>query len=129
MGISPPKGILLYGPPGNSKTLLAKAVATESKLHFIAIKGPQLLNKWVGESEKALKDVFKRAREQAPSILFFDELDAIAGHRGADGSTSASGVGDRLLTQLLTELDGVIPLSKVIFIAATNRPDILVRSP
>jgi SpoVK/Ycf46/Vps4 family AAA+-type ATPase len=115
----------VYDFKGNSKTLLAKAVATESNLHFMAIKGPQLLNKWVGESEKAIRQVFLHARAASPTVLFFDEIDAIAGRRGSDGSSSTSGVNDRMLTQLLIELDGITPRNHIIFIAATNRPDIL----
>ena len=140
MGITPTKGILLYGPPGNSKTLLAKALARKSACRFLAIKGPQLFNKWVGESEKALREVFHQARSVAPCILFLDEVDAIGGKR--DGESSSSGVQDRLLTQLLIEMDGLDNLTgvsqkcpgvekvssvlpSVIIIAATNRPDIL----
>ncbi|EDO39006.1 predicted protein [Nematostella vectensis] len=122
LGIRPPRGILMYGPPGCSKTLIARALATESGLNFIAIKGPELFSKWVGESEKAVREVFLKARATAPSIVFFDELDAIAGQRN---STGGSDVNDRVLTQLLTELDGVETLKDVIFIAATNRPDMI----
>ena len=100
-------------------------MATESRMHFMAIKGPQLLNKWVGESEKAINEVFRRARFAAPTVIFFDEIDSIAGKRGSDGSSSSSGVGDRILTQLLTELDGINPRNQIVFIAATNRPDII----
>lgn len=124
MGIRPPKGLLLYGPPGCSKTLMAKALAGESEMNFIAVKGPELFSKWVGESEKALKEIFRKARRAAPSIVFFDEIDALAVRRGSssDGGTS---VGDRVLSQLLQELDGVHPLKRVVVVAATNRPDVL----
>ncbi|MEM1695514.1 MAG: CDC48 family AAA ATPase [Desulfurococcaceae archaeon] len=121
MGIEPPKGILLFGPPGTGKTLLAKAVATESGANFIAIRGPEVLSKWVGESEKAIRQIFRRARTVAPSIIFFDEIDSIAAVRGSD----PSGVIDRIVNQLLTELDGIQPLRRVVVIAATNRPDLL----
>lgn len=127
LGISPPKGVLLYGPPGCSKTLMAKAIATESGLNFFAIKGPEIFNKWVGESERAIKEIFRKARAASPSIVFFDEIDAIASKRGGiDGfSSSSTSVGDRVLTQLLTELDGVESLVNVTIVAATNRPDII----
>ncbi|MEI7961704.1 MAG: CDC48 family AAA ATPase [archaeon] len=122
MGISPPKGILLYGPPGTGKTLLAKAVATESEANFISIKGPELLSLWVGESEKGVRKIFKKARQVAPCIVFFDELDAVAPKRGTD---VGSNVTERMVNQLLTELDGVESLTNVVFIAATNRPDLI----
>jgi len=122
MGIHPPKGILLYGPPGTGKTLLAKAAANESSANFISVRGPQLLSKWVGESEKAVREVFKKARQVAPSILFLDELDAIAPIRGLEiGSKST----ERVVNQLLTELDGIETLRNVVVIAATNRPEIV----
>jgi len=123
MGIKPPKGILLFGPPGCGKTLLAKAVATESGANFIAIKGPEILSKWVGESEKAVREIFRRARQVAPAVVFFDELDAIAPARGYRHDTS--GVTDRIVNQLLAEMDGIVPLKNVFVIGATNRPDIL----
>ena len=123
LGIRPPRGILLYGPPGTGKTLLAKAVATESGSNFIAIRGPEILSKWVGESEKAIRQIFRRARQVAPAIIFFDELDAIAPARGYRHDTS--GVTDRIVNQLLTEMDGIEPLRNVVVIAATNRPDII----
>ncbi len=123
MGIEPPKGILLFGPPGTGKTLLAKAVATESGANFIAVRGPEILSKWVGESEKAVRKVFERARQVAPTVVFFDEIDAIAPARGY--RFDSSGVTDRIVNQLLTEMDGIIPLQNVVVIAATNRPDIL----
>ncbi|KNE57632.1 hypothetical protein AMAG_04497 [Allomyces macrogynus ATCC 38327] len=121
-GISPPKGILLYGPPGCSKTLIAKALANESRLNFLAVKGPELFSKWVGDSEKAVRQVFRKARAAAPSIIFFDEIDAIATRR-SDGDSSS--VSDRVLSQLLSELDGIEPLVNVTIVAATNRPDIM----
>ena len=121
MGTTPPKGILLYGPPGTGKTLLAKAAANESKANFISISGPQLLSKWIGESEKAIRETFKKAKQVAPAIIFFDELDALAPIRGMDSAR----VTDRVLNQLLTELDGLQTLKDVIVVAATNRPDIV----
>jgi len=121
MGIRPPKGVLLYGPPGCGKTLLAKAAATESGANFIAVKGPEILSKWVGESEKAIREIFKRARKAAPAIIFFDEIDAIAPVRGHD----VSGVTDRIVNQMLTEMDGIEALRGVVVIGATNRPDLL----
>ncbi len=122
MGIKPPKGVLLYGPPGTGKTLLAKAVANESSSNFISIRGPQLLSKWLGESEKSIRDIFKKARQVAPCILFFDELDAIAPIRGMEMGSKAS---ERVVNQLLTELDGIESLKSVVVIAATNRPEIV----
>ena len=120
---SPPKGILLYGPPGTGKTLIAKAAANESEANFISIKGPELLSKWVGESEKGVREVFRKARQAAPCIIFFDEIDAIAPRRGGDFGDSH--VTERLISQLLTELDGLEILTNVVVIAATNRPDII----
>jgi len=122
MGIRPLKGILLYGPPGTGKTLLAKAVATESNANFIAIHGPEILSKWVGESEKTLREIFRKARQAAPCIIFIDEIDAIAPKRGLGESTM---VMERLVDTLLTEMDGLKSLRGVVVIAATNRPDIL----
>ena len=121
MGINPPKGILLYGPPGTGKTLLAKAVATESEANFIGIRGPEVLSKWVGESEKNVREIFRKARQAAPTVVFIDEIDAIAPRRGSD----VNRVTDRLINQLLTEMDGIEENSGVVVIAATNRPDIL----
>jgi len=118
----PPKGILLYGPPGTGKTLLAKAVATESEANFVSIKGPELLSKWVGESEKGVRETFRRARQAAPCIIFFDEIDAIAPQRGSDAN---SHVTERVISQLLTELDGLEELRNVVVLAATNRLDII----
>ncbi len=122
LGVSPPRGILLYGPPGAGKTLLAKAIAHESEANFISVKGPELLSKWVGESEKAVREVFKKARQTAPTIIFFDEIDALAPRRGV---SSDSHVTERVVNQLLTEIDGLEQLSDVVIIGATNRPDIL----
>jgi transitional endoplasmic reticulum ATPase len=120
---TPPKGILLYGPPGTGKTLIAKAAANESEANFISIKGPELLSKWVGESEKGVREVFRKARQAAPCIIFFDEMDAIAPRRGGDfGDTHVT---ERVISQLLTELDGLEILTNVIVIGATNRPDII----
>eukprot|EP01137_Pigoraptor_chileana_P036959 Opistho-2@33358 len=124
MGVRPPKGILLYGPPGCSKTLMAKALATESGLNFIAVKGPQLFSKWVGESERAVREVFRKARAASPSIVFFDEIDSMAGAR-SDGGSSGGGVFDRVLSQLLSELDGIEARGHVTVVAATNRPDLI----
>jgi transitional endoplasmic reticulum ATPase len=118
-----PKGILLYGPPGTGKTLLAKAVANESEANFISIKGPELLSKWVGESEKGIREVFRKARQAAPCIIFFDEIDAIAPRRG--GEFGDSHVTERVISQLLTELDGLEELKGVTVITASNRPDII----
>ncbi|MBW2972005.1 CDC48 family AAA ATPase, partial [Candidatus Woesearchaeota archaeon] len=122
MGVSPPKGILLYGPPGTGKTMLAKAVANESEANFILIKGPELLSKWVGESEKAVRKIFEKARQTSPSIVFFDEVDSIAPRRGASGDNKVT---ERVVNQLLTEIDGLEELHNVVVIGATNRPDIL----
>ena len=124
MGIKAPKGILLYGPPGCSKTLMAKALATDGGLNFLAVKGPELYSKWVGESERAVREVFRKARAASPSIVFFDEIDALASKRSSD-SDSGGGVANRVLSQLLSELDGIEPLTNVTVVAATNRPDML----
>ncbi|PVU74455.1 AAA family ATPase, partial [Acidianus hospitalis] len=121
-GIRAPKGVLLFGPPGTGKTMLAKAVATESGANFIAVRGPEVLSKWVGESEKAIREIFRRARQTAPTVIFFDEIDSIAPMRGF---AHDSGVTERIVNQLLAEMDGITPLNKVVVIAATNRPDIL----
>ena len=122
MGIKPPRGILLYGPPGSGKTLLAKAVANESEANFISIKGPEVMSKWVGESEKAVRMIFKKAKQVAPCIVFLDELDAIAHRRGFDND---SGVSERVVNQLLTSMDGLETLEGVVVIGATNRPDMV----
>ncbi len=122
-GVTPPKGVLIYGPPGTGKTLLAKAVANESQANFIAVKGPELLSKWVGESEKGVREVFRKARQTAPTVIFFDEIDSIASARS--GSSTDSGVTQRVVNQLLTEIDGLEELQDVAVIAATNRVDIM----
>ena len=122
--VDPPKGILLYGPPGTGKTMMAKAVAATSEANFISIKGPELISKWVGESEKGVREVFRKARQAAPCVIFFDELDAIAPRRGG-GSEGDAHVTERVLSQMLTELDGLEDLKGVIVIGATNRPDII----
>jgi transitional endoplasmic reticulum ATPase len=122
LGIEPPRGVLLYGPPGTGKTLIAKAVASESGANFIPVRGPQLLSKWVGESERAVREVFKKARQVSPSIIFFDEIDALAPARGTSGD---SHVIDNVLNQILTEMDGLEELKDVVVMGATNRPDIV----
>ena len=122
MGIRPPRGILLYGAPGTGKTMLAKAVANESQANFIPVKGPELLSKWVGDSEKAVREIFKKARQNAPAIVFFDEIDSMVPRRGL---SSDSQVTDRVLNQLLTEMDGLEELHEVVVIGATNRPDMV----
>jgi len=122
LGIEPPKGVLLYGPPGCGKTLLAKAVATESGANFIAVKGPEIMSKWVGESERAVREIFKKARIYAPSVVFLDEIDSIAPIRGVLEDTHVT---ERVVSQLLTELDSIEKLRNVAVIAATNRPDLV----
>ncbi|MFC1768660.1 CDC48 family AAA ATPase [Nanoarchaeota archaeon] len=122
LGVKPPKGILLYGAPGTGKTLLAKAVANESEANFILVKGPELLSKWVGESEKAVREIFKKARQVSPCIIFFDEIDSLAPRRGI---SSDSHVSERVVNQMLTEIDGLEVMHDVVIIAATNRPDIV----
>jgi transitional endoplasmic reticulum ATPase len=121
-GVKPPKGIMIYGPPGTGKTLIAKAVATESEVNFISVKGPELISKWVGESERGVREVFRKARQAAPCIIFFDEIDSIVPPRGRD---SGSNVTERVVSQILTELDGLDALKDVVVIAATNRPDMV----
>ena len=123
MDVQAAKGVLLFGPPGTGKTLLAKAIANEAQSNFISIKGPELLNKYVGESEKGVREVFEKARANAPTVVFFDEIDSIAGERGQ--RSGDSGVGERVVSQLLTELDGLEDLEDVVVIATTNRPDLI----
>ena len=123
LGIHPPKGILLIGPPGCGKTMLARAVATESEANFISIKGPEVFSRWVGESEKAIREVFRKARMASPAVIFFDEVDSLVPRRGL--GYGDSGVTERVISQLLTEMDGIMPLEDIIVIAATNRPDIV----
>ncbi len=122
LGVKPPKGILLYGAPGTGKTLLAKAVATESEANFILINGPELFSKWVGESEKAVREVFKKARQTSPSIIFFDEIDSLAPRRGTSSDTNVT---ERVVNQLLTEMDGLEDLYDIVIVGATNRPDMV----
>ncbi len=122
MGISPPRGILLYGPPGTGKTLLAKAVAKESEANFILVNGPSLLSKWVGESEKAVRQIFHKARQTAPTIIFFDEIDALVPRRSSGNDNRAN---EKIVNQMLTEMDGLESLNDVVIIGATNRPDIV----
>ncbi len=123
MGIKPPKGILLYGPPGCGKTMLAKAVATEAEANFISVKGPEIFNKWVGESEKAVREIFRKARQAAPCIIFFDEIESVVTRK--DLIEDSSGVSSRVTSQILAEMDGIEELTDVIVIGATNRPDLL----
>jgi transitional endoplasmic reticulum ATPase len=118
----PASGILLYGPPGTGKTMLAKAVANKTEANFISIKGPELFSKWVGESERGIREIFRKARAAAPCVIFFDEIDAIASTRGISDS---SGVSQKVVSQLLTEIDGLVELKGVFILAATNRPDII----
>jgi transitional endoplasmic reticulum ATPase len=122
MGIEPPKGVLLYGPPGTGKTLMAKAVANETNANFISVRGPQLLSKWVGESEKAIRQTFRKARQVSPTVIFFDELDSLAPSRGNEVGNNVS---ERVVNQLLTELDGLEEMENVMVIGATNRPDMI----
>ena len=121
--VKPPKGLMLYGPPGTGKTMIAKAVATTSEANFISVKGPELLSKWVGESEKGVREIFRKARQAAPCIVFFDELDAVAPRRGR--SEGDAHVTERVISQMLTEMDGLEDLKGVVVIGATNRPDII----
>jgi transitional endoplasmic reticulum ATPase len=129
LGVKPPKGVLLYGPPGTGKTLMAKAVANESNANFLAVKGPELLSKWVGESEKAIREVFKKGRQASPTVIFFDELDSIAPKRGGrmeqGGGDGGGNTTERIVNQLLTEMDGMQELADIVIVGATNRPDIL----
>ncbi len=122
VGVRPARGILLYGLPGTGKTLLVRALATESKINFISVKGPELLSKWVGESERAVREVFRKARQAAPSLIFFDEIDSLVPGRGSGSDSHAT---ERVVSQFLTEMDGLVQLKDVIIVAATNRPDLL----
>ena len=122
LGLKPSCGVLLHGPPGCGKTLLAKAIANESGASFISVKGPELLNKFVGESERAVRALFARGRASAPCVVFFDELDALVPRRGGDSSSQAS---ERVVNQMLTEMDGLDEKKQVFVVAATNRPDII----
>jgi transitional endoplasmic reticulum ATPase len=123
LGAEPPKGVLMHGPPGTGKTLLAKAVATESEANFISVKGPEFLSKWGGESEKAVRETFRKARQASPCIIFMDEIDSIAPSRG--GGEGDSHVTERVISQMLTEMDGLEGLQDVVVVAATNRMDIV----
>src|SRR5919109_1398260 len=129
IGHTVPKGILLHGPSGTGKTMLAKAVATESEANFISVKGPELLSKWVGESERGIREIFRRARQAAPCVVFFDEIDSIAmargGGMGGEMGGGSIGTNDRVISQILTELDGISELHGVVVLAATNRPDMI----
>jgi len=122
LGHTMPKGLLMHGPSGTGKTLLAKAVATESEANFISVRGPELLSKWVGESERGIREIFRRARQAAPCVVFFDEIDSVAPTRGMGGDSMVT---ERVVSQLLTELDGIQSLSGVVVIAATNRADMI----
>ncbi len=122
LGVEPPRGVLLYGPPGCGKTFVVRALASSGRLSVHAVKGAELMDKWVGASEKAVRDLFRRARDSAPSLIFLDELDALAPRRG---QSFDSGVTDRVVASLLTELDGIEPLRNVVVLGATNRPDLI----
>jgi transitional endoplasmic reticulum ATPase len=122
LGHRMPRGILLHGPSGTGKTLMAKAVATESEANFISVRGPELLSKWVGESERGIREIFRRARQASPCVIFFDEIDSIAPIRGVGGETAVT---ERVVSQLLTELDGIESLHGVVVLAATNRADMI----
>ncbi len=122
VGVRPPRGILLYGLPGTGKTLLVRALATESNLNFISVKGPELLSKWVGESERAVREIFRKARQAAPALVFFDEIDSVVPSRGGGSETNVT---ERVVSQFLTEMDGLVLLKDVVIVAATNRPDLL----
>jgi transitional endoplasmic reticulum ATPase len=122
-GVKPPRGVLMYGPSGCGKTLLARAIASESSANFITVRGPEVLSKWVGESEKAIREIFRKAKASAPCIVFFDEIDSIGVSRSMESTDS--GVGERVLSQLLTEIDSAHNIGDVFVVAATNRPDLL----
>jgi transitional endoplasmic reticulum ATPase len=122
LGVEPPRGVLLYGPPGCGKTFVVRALASSGQLSVHAVKGAELMDKWVGSSEKAVRELFRRARDSAPSLIFLDEVDALAPRRG---QSSDSGVGDRVVAALLTEMDGVEPLQDVVILGATNRPELI----
>ena len=123
--MQPSRGVLFYGPPGCGKTLLAKAIANECQANFISVKGPELLTMWFGESEANVRDIFDKARSAAPCVLFFDELDSIAKSRGGSSGGDAGGAADRVINQVLTEMDGMGAKKNVFIIGATNRPDII----
>lgn len=123
LAVKPPRGVLMYGPPGCGKTLLARAIATESGANFVTVKGPEILSKWVGDSEKAIREIFRKAKSSTPCIVFFDEIDSIAAGRSPE--IEGSGVGERVLSQLLTELDGIPNTGEIFVIGATNRPDLI----
>ena len=125
LGHSVPKGILLHGPSGTGKTMLAKAVATESEANFISVKGPELMSKWVGESEKGVREIFRRARQASPCVIFFDEIDSIAPTRGGGMEGGVHSTAERMVSQLLTEMDGIQEIHEVVVLAATNRIDMI----
>jgi transitional endoplasmic reticulum ATPase len=122
LGVEPPRGVLLYGPPGCGKTFVVRALASSGRLSVHAVKGAELMDKWVGSSEKAVRELFQRARDSAPSLVFLDEIDALAPRRG---QSFDSGVTDRVVAALLTELDGIDPLRDVVVLGATNRPELI----